>query len=643
MPDHLHPAVPERRPGRRRPGHPWRLPVALLAGVAVASAAAPTAAVAATDQAVADARSRAVAWIGGQQQANGSFGAPGGLDPAWALIGLAGDGRHAADLRVGAGSSAQDHYAALWGAGDDSAWSSSPSPIQATDYARAILIGRAAGIDPARLGAEQNLVAKLAGYWRNGYFQTRTALLNQTIFGLLALEQVDGVPAAFVEQVAGSIEAAQLQDGGYGFVTAESAPSVPGDPRPVDVATVDVDFTGAVIAALCGAGRTIDDPSVSRAIARLRQLRIASGAVVKLGTIGSVDSNAWVLQGLGACGVTRGSAAWSAGGWEQTLDWLLQVQRADGAWAVYPEMATNPPGGVQPGNTYATQDALRAIVDAPGFAADSPARANPADPRWRPVPPVAAGTPISVALAVDAGFGELRLCRVETVQGATLRELLQTARDGATPTDCVAGPRWDGGVLSVLNGRRTASSSGGWRWSVDGGVTEAAASDGVAVSAGQVVSLRLVDPSSEVVLPDPDPPVVDPDPPVDPPVLVPDPPYVPPGVPTPPLQPTPPQQPTAPTKPRTPVTRTTVRTSCRRTSRNRVVRCTVRASGRFTVAVNLPGRKVVRKTSRTRVVTVVRSPRAVKRTQRIRLRITVGKRSRVITVRANGRTTVSRV
>lgn len=640
MPDHLHSAVPERRPARRRSGRPWRAPVALLAGVAVASVA-PTAAVAATDQAVTDARSRAVAWIGAQQQANGSLGAPGGLDPAWALIGLAGDGHHAADLRAGAGTSAQDHYAGLWGAGDDSAWSSSPSTVQATDYARAILIGRAAGIDPARVTTAQNLVAKLAGHWRNGYFQTRTALLNQTIFGLLALEQVDGVPGAFVEQVAESIEAAQFPDGGYGFVTAETAPSVPGGPRPVDVGTVDIDFTGAAIAALCGAGRTIDDPSVSQAIARLRALRIPSGAIVKSGTIGSVDSNAWVLQGLGACGVTRGSAAWTAGGWEQTLDWLLQVQRADGGWAVYPEMATNPPGGAQPGNAYATQDALRAIVDVPGFAADPPARANPAEPRWRPVPPVADGAPISVTLAVDAGFGELRLCGVPTVQGSTLRELLQAARSAATPAECVSSPRWDGGVLSVLNGRRTASSSGGWRWSVDGGATEAAATDVVPVTAGLVVSLRLVDPSPDVVAPDPDdpdprPPTPDPGPPVEPPyVPVPDPPYLPPpGV---------PQPPTVPTKPTAPIVRTTVRTVCRRASRNRTVRCTVSATGRFTVTANLPGRKAVRRTARKRVVTVVRSPRVVKKAQRVRLRITVGKRSRVITVRADGRTTVSRI
>lgn len=642
MPDHLHPPVPERRPGRR-PVRPWRVPLALLAGAAVGAVVAPSVAVAATDQQLADARSRAVAWIGQGQQADGSLGAPGGLDPAWALIGLAGHGRHAADLRVGAGASAQDHYAALWGAGDDGVWSSSPGTVQASDYARAILIGRAAGIDPARLAAGRNLVAKLAGFWRDGYFQTRTALLNQTIFGLLAAQQVDAVPAAFVERVARSVEAAQLPDGGYGFVTAESQPSVPGGPRPVDVATVDVDFTGAAIAALCGAGRTLDDPSVARAVTRLRQLRIPSGAVVKLGTVGSVDSNAWVLQGLGACGVTRGSAAWSAGGWEQTLDWLLRVQRPDGAWAVYPEMATNPPGGSQPGNAYATQDALRAIVDRPGFAADPPARANSADPTWRPVAPVANGAPISVALAVDAGFGELRLCEVPTVQGATLRELLRSARERATPADCVSSPRWDGGVLSVLNGRRTASSGGGWRWSVDGGATGSPAVEGTPVAAGQVVSLRLVDPSSVAVPPDPDdpdprPPAADPDPPVDPPNHPPvDPPSSPPvgdhdQVPGP-----------QPKPPAATVKRMTVRVACRRTARHRAVACTVRASGRFTVTANLPGRKAVRRTSRTRVVTVVRSPREVRKTQRVRLRIAVGTRSRVVTVRANGRTTVARV
>lgn len=611
------------------------MPLALLAVAAVG--VVPSAAVAATPTQIDDARGRAATWLAQRQQPTGSLGSSRGLDAAWALLGLAGQGTHAADLRPGgdgAAPSAQDFYATLWAAGDDGAWSSSGTP-QATDYARTILIARAAGIDPTRVGPVQNLPAKLARFWRGGYFQSRTALLNQTIFGLIALQQVDAVPPALIERLARNVEAAQHVNGGYSFVTAETQPTVPGGPPPLSSPSNDLDFTGAAIAALCGAGRTTADPSVADAIAFLQTKRLASGAFGS--SIGNVDSNAWVLQGLGACGVRRGTPAWGAGGFESAVDWLVASQRPDGAWPLYPEMA-----GSQPADAYATQDALRALIDHPGFAVEAPPRAVEGDPVQRPVATVATGTPISVALAVDAGFGELGFCEVPTVEGATLRELLQAARGSATPVDCVSAPRWEAGALTVLNGRRTATPSGGWRWSVDGGATEFAANETRTVSAGDVISLRLVDPSSEVVPPDsddpdpeppktdPDPPKTDPDPPVDPPK----------GPPSPPGDVPAPERPKAPV---TAVQRTAVRTACRRTSRNRAVTCTVRAAGRFTVTATLPGRKAVRKTASKRVVTVVRAPRALRSTQRVRLRIVVGKRSRTITVRADGRTVTSRI
>lgn len=633
MPDHRSPSVPVRRPARR-----WsrsaRWTLALLAGVA-AVPLAPAPAVATTDQAVAESRSAAARWLTQRQQESGSLGASRGLDAAWALLGLAGNRMHAADLRAAGNPllpSAQDYYAGLWAGPDDTVWSSSGAP-QATDYARTTLVAIASGIDPTRIAPQQHLIAKLAGQWRDGYIQTRTALLNQTIFGLLALQRVDAVPPALIERLAGSIEAAQHVNGGYSFVTAETPPTVPGGPSPLASPSNDLDFTGAAIAALCGAGRTTADPSVADAIAFLQTKRLASGAFGS--SIGNVDSNAWVLQGLGACGVRRGTAAWVAGGFESTVDWLVTSQRPDGAWPLYPEMA-----GSQPADAYATQDALRALIDRPGFAVEAPSRTVGGDPVQRPVAPVTHGTPISIALAIDAGFGELGFCEVPTVEGTTLRDLLQSARGSATPVGCVSAPRWETGALTVLNGRRTATPTGGWRWSVDGGVSEVAANETRTVSAGDVISLRLVDPSSEVVPPDPDDP--DPEPPTPDPGPDPDPPVDPPVFP-PPGDPAPSVRSAVPAPSSTPVQRTTVRTSCRRTSRNRAVTCTVRAGGRFTVTATLPGRKAVRKTASKRVVTVVRAPRALRSTQRVRLRIAVGKRSRTITVRANGRTTVSRI
>ncbi|MFA4928619.1 MAG: prenyltransferase/squalene oxidase repeat-containing protein [Patulibacter sp.] len=609
------------------------------------TALAPSVASAATDQQVTDARAKASTWLQQRQLPTGSLGASRGLDAAWALIGLAGNGTHAADLRsVGdpLPASAQDYYADLWSGLDDSAWSSTGTP-QATDYARTTLIATAAGIDPTRIAPHQNLVAKLGRFWRDGYLQSRTALLNQTIFGLIALQRVEAVPPALIEQMARNVEAAQHVNGAYSFVTAETPPTVPGGPSPLDTPSNDLDFTGAALAALCGAGRTVADASVADAVAFLQTKRLPNGAFGS--SIGNVDSNAWVLQGLGTCGIRRGTQAWADGGFESAVDWLIATQRSDGAWALYPEMSAN-----QPADAYATQDALRALIARPGFAVDPPARATPGDPVWRPVPAVAAGTAISVALVVDSGIaGERELCEVPTVAGATLRELLEAARTSAAPADCVAEPRWASGALTVVNGRRTDTPTGGWRWSVDGGTTEVAADETRTVSAGDVISLRLVDPSSEVVPSDPDdpdppvdPPVdpgpdPDPDPPVDPPYSPPPgPPFVPP--PGPPFVP-PPGDPAPPSTPRT----QTVRLACRRASRNRTARCTISTSGRFRVTATLPGRKAVAKTARARTTVVVRSPRTIGAKQRIRLRIVVGERSRTITVRADGRTTTSRI
>ncbi|MBF6619987.1 MAG: hypothetical protein ITG02_07125, partial [Patulibacter sp.] len=534
--------------------------------------------------------------------------------------------------------SAQDHYAGLWSGADDAIWSSSGA-MQATDYARTVLIATAAGIDPTRVAPHQHLVAKLARFWRDGYFQSRTALLNQTIFGLLAVSRVDAVPRAVVERLAASVEAAQHDDGGYSFATAETAPTVPGGPSPLAAPSNDLDFTGAALAALCGAGRTTADPSVSRAIAFLRTKRLASGAFGS--SIGNVDSNAWVLQGLGACGVRRGTPAWIDGGFESTVDWLLATQRGDGAWPLYPEMS-----GTQPADAYATQDVLRALIDRPGLAVDPPARAAPGDPVRRPLPDVAPGAAISVALVIDDGLGSLELCEVPTVAGATLRELLQTARGSATPTGCVSGPRWESAALTVLNGRRAASPTGGWRWSLDGGATEAAADESRRVSAGDVVSLRLADPSSEIVPPDagdPDPQPPGEDPPGEQPPYVP--PYVPPFVPPyqPPFVP-PPGDPAPPQRPRTTKKRT-VRASCRRISRKRAVRCAVRVSGKrkLRVTAKIAGRRAVRKSGRSRVVVTIRSSRTIRVKSRVRLRVTVDKRSRTLKPRANKRTVKARV
>ena len=445
---------------------------AAVALCALLVAAAPAPVRAASDAQIAEATQRAVTWLRARQQPDGSLGPNGGLDPAWALIGLAGAGVHAADLRAApVAPSAQDYYRGLWAAGDDSAWAALGG-VQASDFERAILIAGAIGVQPTRVAVGQNLLAKLAGYYRDGFFASKTTVFNQTIFGLLALDQVPVAPA-LRERTAAIVEAAQHDDGGY-----SAAPTGPG-------ARSDVDMTGAAIAALCGAGRTLADPSVAGAVAFLRA-----------GTGEATSSAAWALDGLGACGIRRGSASWT-GGDEAAVDALLARQEVSGpdagSWLY----------GFQP-NMYSTQDGLRALTVA-GFATPPPARANPADPVVLPAPAVSPGTEVPAVLVVDPGDGAPRLCATTAPAGATVATVLARASVASAPPGCVAEVEEAGGHVVAIDGA-AAGPGETWLARVDDGPEAAAGPQ--AVGFGEVVNLRLprplaLDPPRLVIPPAP--------------------------------------------------------------------------------------------------------------------------------------------
>jgi alpha-tubulin suppressor-like RCC1 family protein len=436
-----------------------------LAGLLALLALVPAPAAAATDEEVEDSVAAALAWVRAQQQPDGSLGSSGGLDSAWALLGIAATGLHPADLRAGPGlPSAQDHYLGLWTGSDDTAWTSLGVP-QATDYARVILLARAAGLDPARLSAGQNLLAKLAGNYRDGYFTSQASLFNHTLFGLLALAQLP-VPEWVAERSAAIVAANRHADGGYTSypVTGEATYN----------AESDIDSTGMALAALCGAGRTADDPAVAGGLAFLAAKRAPSGA------IGNVDSTSWALDGMGACGIVRGSVAWTADD-EATVDWLLEEQLDAGPNAGAWGSAADP-------DPYATQDALRALADA-AFAVQPPAREDPGDPVWLPPPAVAAGVEVPVVLAIDAGFGDVRLCATRAPVGAALPDVLAAARAESTPAGCVETFSFEGGALTRIDGIAANQPAGGWKLSLDAGPESPAT--GQAVGFGKVVGLRL--------------------------------------------------------------------------------------------------------------------------------------------------------
>jgi IPT/TIG domain len=351
----------------------------------------------------------------------------------------------------------------LWTGPNDGAWASTGVP-QPSDYERAIVLANAGGLEPMKLSASQNMLAKLAGFDKGGFFGTKSTF-NQTMFASIALDQLP-VPGWLSEQEAQILEANAHEDGGWTFSTVESQAAYE---RPGEI-----DLTGAALAGLCGAGRTASSPAVARGIAFLESQRSADGQ------IGNVDSTSWALDGMGACGVKRGSVSWTAGD-EHTIEWLLSTQLSEGAW---------PSGSTA--NYYATQDALRALV-VPGFEAEPPTRVNPAEPVRRAPVTVAQGTEVPVVLAINAGFGQIQLCSTTAPSGASLTEVLAAAQAKSSPPGCVS--QFESGAegLISLNGA-TAKPGGGWQLSLDDGTEHAAASQ--RISFGEVVGLRLEEPTA---------------------------------------------------------------------------------------------------------------------------------------------------
>ncbi|MBB4663441.1 choice-of-anchor D domain-containing protein [Conexibacter arvalis] len=422
---------------------------------------------AATDAEVRDALDRAIDWYAQRQLPDGSFGTNSGLDPAWGLLGLAGAGAHAADLRPGgdaAAPTAQEGQLKIWTVNEPSDWWAF-SHEQATDWQRAILQAHAIGLQPTRLSAGRNLLAGMASFYRDGWFTSQSSLFNHTLFGLLALSALP-VPDTLLARTAAIVASNQHDDGGY---TSYPATDPATRARPSDI-----DSTGAAIGALCAAGRTADDPAVAGGIAFLRSRQAANGA------IGNVNSTSWALDGLGECGLRRGAPDWTADD-ESTIDWLLSQQATSGPHAGAWLVNGNP-------NEYMTSDAMRAI-GAAAFVVDPPARANPADPVVRQPPAVADGTVVPVALVVDAGRGTPRLCATDAPVGATVAAVLEAARSTSRPAGCVnALTVGDDGIVTAID----HATGGGWLASLHGGAEQPAGPQ--AVGFGEIVSLRLVDP-----------------------------------------------------------------------------------------------------------------------------------------------------
>ena len=304
-----------------------------------------------------------------------------------------------------------------------------------------------------------NLAAALATKWDAAEGTFTPAQINSDGFALLAGDVLD-LPRGVREKVVALIRASQHTDGGWTFIARGNLAS-PGD----------VDMTGAALAMLCGEGIGVSDLQVARGLAFLQGKQdAATGGIVAGPFVPRLNapSNAWALIGLNACGVEDEPGA----GGKSISDFLLSLQRANGSFKYVPE-----DGETSPQDMNATEAAVRALSGA-AFFADPPAREGA---RWRPVTPVAAGTPVPIAVGVDDRAGDVRYCAVTVPAGSALDAVLRAA-------GCVSDPRSVGGRVTSIGGV-AAGPGRAWVASVAGGGLAPAGAQ--VIGAGDNVSLEL--------------------------------------------------------------------------------------------------------------------------------------------------------
>ena len=192
-----------------------------------------------------------------QDVATGAFPGFGG---DWSATSLAAAGVSSADVHGPRASdpSLQDY---LLGEYTEPSWDEDPPGGPRVDYARAILVAHAAGLDPARLSASSNQPAQLAGRWNPAIGSFGEASTNNTAFGLLAMKTA-GLPGWALEPLVSFLRRNQHDDGGWNFPAAltPAARAEASDPE----------MTGAAIAALCEAGAPAYDPDVAAGLGFLR-------------------------------------------------------------------------------------------------------------------------------------------------------------------------------------------------------------------------------------------------------------------------------------------------------------------------------------------------------------------------------------
>ncbi len=399
----------------------------------------------------------AVAYLKSLQQPSGAF------ETDWTLGALAAAKVAPSSLSVEGGPDARTYYRQL--VGDPSTWPEAVEP-SVGEFERAALNGYAAGIDPARVSGAQNLLAQIVARYQPaspGYYGTPAAL-SDTVFGVLALADTSvhkgpRVPEALLAKSVTALKANQHTDGGWTYERGEGNPTKLAQPA-------EPDETGATIAALCGAGVPVTDPSLAKALAYLKGDLVDSSGAFESPFGANTDSTAWAVQGLDACGIDPQSAEFTTAAGKTPIDYLISQQIAGGGF-VYE-------AGEAEANEYSSQDALRAIAGG-GFTAKPAAGHN--GPKVEAEGSFQKGVPDALALIVEYG-ATLQACSVTLTPEAvttTLLKVLEAARAGSTPSGCVTSfqPAAGNVDLTQLDGS-PASPAPDWKLSIDGGKAKTA-------------------------------------------------------------------------------------------------------------------------------------------------------------------------
>ncbi|MGA9874944.1 MAG: prenyltransferase/squalene oxidase repeat-containing protein [Solirubrobacteraceae bacterium] len=404
----------------------------------------------------------------------------------WALTSLAAGGKAAADVHRGSGTV----YAREWYEGyiSPSTW---PGSVEnpATEFEKAALVSYAAGIDPARVSTERNLLANLLSEYQTanpGYYGL-PGRLEGTIFAVLALADTKStagvvrIPTALLKQSVEVIEKNQHTDGGWNYNKVE------GEESGLKSAA-EPDTTGAAMAALCTSGvkNATEEEAVTKGKEYLKSILEKDGAFKYIEGV-NADSNAWAVNGLNMCGINASEFKKEAGA-ESPVKFLesLQIKSVENEGGFLYK-----PGGKV--DNYSSQDAVRALAGA-GFTAEPPTPTRAGQSKWNFASEFSTTVTSPLALIVNNGT-ELKVCSVPLKAGSAAEEasigllkVLEAAKagTGVKPSGCVSKyePESGSGAIASVNG-----TAGTWKVSLNG-EAEKTAELGTDVELGAVIYLN---------------------------------------------------------------------------------------------------------------------------------------------------------